>query len=232
MTEESPWLEEIPKVRVIFEEVIRRDKWKDLDAKIKSKEIGISTAFVDLEAECYSRYLQYEAEVKKKWKDSGLDVIEKSLRQSRAPRGGESSELILHHLLRLSGVPADKGARYPKGREGERLDIVIPSKQTMYANPARTAVISVKRKVRERWREVVGEAYLLREIHQYKGKVLFVTIEADLSVYAMKSMQKLNVMLYTSEKHAAQFGQYGVRPVSTLVQDLADLMAKGELEKS
>ncbi len=67
-------------------------------------------------------------------------------------------------------MPASKGVRYPKGREGEKLDIIIPSKETMYANPGKTAGISVKRKVRERWREVVGEAYLLREIHRTKAR--------------------------------------------------------------
>ncbi len=42
-------------------------------------------------------------------------------------------------------------------------------------------------------------------------------MEADLSVYAMKSLQRLNVILYTPEKHATEFSVYGVRPVSTLV---------------
>jgi hypothetical protein len=232
MSKESPWLDEIPKVKEIFEEVINRNKWRDLPERIKADKGAISSAFVELEKECYDRYLEYEAEVKKKWKHKGLDVLEKSLSQSRPPRGGKSSELILHHLLTLSGMPAGTGARFPKGKEGERLDIIIPSKETMYAKPDKTAVISVKRKVRERWREVVGEAYLLREIHQYKGRIFFVTMEADLSVYAMKSLQKLNVVLYTPEKHSTQFSMYGVRPVSKLVGDLVDLMRKGELEKS
>lgn len=219
-------------MREIFNEVLGRPKWKDLPERIKANKGIISTTFAELERECWGRYLEYEDKVKEKWRQKGLDVLEKSLSQSRPPRGGESSELILHHLLTLSGVPTSKRVRYPKGGEGELLDIIIPSKETMYANPDRTAVISVKRKVRERWREVVGEAYLLREIHRYRGRIFFVTMEADLSVYAMKSLQKLNVTLYTPDKHASQFSTYGVRPASSLFQDLDQLMNRGELARS
>jgi hypothetical protein len=224
-------LDEIPTVREIFDEVIGRSKWNDLPERIKADKGVISTSFAALERECWDRYLEYEAQVKEKWRHKGLDVLEKSLSQSRPARGGKSSELILHHLLSLSGVPVEQSARYPRGKEGELLDLVVPSKRALYSNPGQSAVISVKRKVRERWREVVGEAYLLREIHQYKGMILFVTMEADLSDYAMKSMQKLKVVLYTPEEHAAQFAKYGVRPASSLVQDLGNLMSKGGLAK-
>ncbi len=92
-SKKSPWLDEIPNVREIFEEVINRSKWKDLPERLKADKGTISNAFAELEKECWDRYLEYEVEVKEKWKHEGLDVLEKSLSQSRPPRGGESSEL-------------------------------------------------------------------------------------------------------------------------------------------
>jgi hypothetical protein len=233
MSKDSPWLDEIPSVKEIFNEVLSRPRWKGLATRIKADPRTIGTVFPQLEKEAWDRYNEYEAAVKEKWKSKkSLDILENSLRQGRQPRGGYSSELIFQHLLTLSGIHSSRWVKYPEAEEGEQLDMVIPSKATMYSDPAKTVTISIKRRVRERWREVVGEAYILREIHRYKGRIVFVTMEADLESYALQSLQKLDVSVYTPESHSSRYAEYGVRPVTSLVADLVALMEKGELARA
>lgn len=227
----SPWLKDIPKAEKILEQVLKKPEWKDLKKRIKSKQISVSTAFVRLESQCYKRYLGYERKVKKKWAHKGLDKVEASLRQSRAPRGGSTTEKILLRLLKYSDIPVEKGGRFPSKDQGERLDMVIPSKRQLLAHPRKTAVVSVKRRVRERWREVVGETYLLRKAHNFRGKILFVTMEADLSKYAMKSMKKLDVRLYTPPKHAKKNKHYGAHSAARLVTDINRWMNAEEVAR-
>ena len=226
-------MDEIPSVKEIFNEILSRTKWKDLATRVKADPRIIGTVFPQLEREAWDRYNEYEATVKEKWKSKkSLDVLENSLRQGRQPRGGYSSELIFQHLLTLSEIHSNRWVKYPEWEEGEQLDIVIPSKVIMYSDPAKTVVISIKRRVRERWREVVGEAYILREIHKYGGRIFFVTFEADLEAYAVQSLQKLNVSVYTPESHSSRYSAYGVRPVASIVADLVALMDTGELAKA
>jgi hypothetical protein len=225
----SPWLKDIPKAKEILDEILAKPEWKNLEKRIKSGQLSVSTAFVRLESQCYKRYLSYEKKVRKKWIHKNAGKVSDSLSQSRASRGGSTTERILALLLTYSGIPVEKGVRYPRRKSGESLDMAIPSKRQLRARPGKTVVISVKRRVRERWREVVGEAYLMRKVHNYKGKILFVTMEADLSAYAMRSMKKLGVRLYTPPKHAKKYKRYGVRSAAKLVGDLNRWMKKKEI---
>ena len=56
------------------------------------------------------------------------------------------------------------GIEYERNKKinEEQLDFVIPNVETLKKEPKNAIIISVKREVRERWREVVGEAYILR----------------------------------------------------------------------
>ena len=121
MTKDSPWLDEIPSVKEIFQErVLGRPRWKDLAERIKADPKAIGVIFPLLEKECWDRYNEYEAKVREKWKGKiGPDVLEESLRQGRQPRGGYSTERIFQHLLTLSGMPSSRWVMYPEGDEGE-----------------------------------------------------------------------------------------------------------------
>ena len=205
----SPWLDEIPKPREILDEVIKElNKRENFEDRVKKGEITPSQAALILERECYRKYRKYENKVRAKWRDKVRpEVLEKSLMQSRATRAGDTVEMIIEKLLHLMGIPCDRKVWYPK-RNGEQLDIVIPDKNTLLRTPEKAIIISVKREVRERWREVVGEAYILRGVHKVPDNIWFVTVTCDVSSYVISSMTKLSIRVYVPDDCYEEFKTY------------------------
>ena len=196
----SPWLKEIPKPEEILSEVLHElNEEMKFEEKVRSGEITPSKAALILEDRCHKKYREYEEGVKEKWKNRvKLDELEKSLMQSRAPRAGATVELIIEKLLELMKIPCQRKVWYPK-KNGEQLDIVVPDKDTLLRSPDKAIIISIKRKVRERWREVVGEAYILRQVHGIPDNIWFVTVTCDISNYVIESMTKLNIRVYVPD---------------------------------
>lgn len=79
-----------------------------------------------------------------------------SVSQSRKTRGGRDFELQFGGLLDLLGVP------YEKKKRAHRVDFMMPSNAAFLRNPTSASVVSAKRTLRERWREVVEELQALR----------------------------------------------------------------------
>ena len=229
-----PWLEEIPKPKEILEEILDKlNREEDFTNKVRTGKISTSEAVLRLEKECYRKYLEYEGKVKEKWKDKvEKDVLEKSLMQSRATRAGDTVELIIQKLLEILNIPCERKVWFPK-RNGEQLDIVIPDKLTLLENPQNAIIISIKREVRERWREVVGEAYILRDVFGVPDNIWFVAISCDVSNYAVRSMTKLCIRVYIPDKCFKDYEKYGARPLSQMFNDvIVFLKKKGIKQKS
>lgn len=79
-----------------------------------------------------------------------------SVSQSRMQRGGKDFELQIEGLLDLAGIP------YHKQETHNRTDLILPSLDIHTANRTISAVVSVKRTLRERWAEVAEELFNLR----------------------------------------------------------------------
>jgi hypothetical protein len=79
-----------------------------------------------------------------------------SIAQSRMTRGGRDFELQIEGLLTLAGVS------YHRQERQYRTDLILPNLETYQRNRTISAVVSVKRTLRERWREVAEELYSLR----------------------------------------------------------------------
>lgn len=79
-----------------------------------------------------------------------------SISQSRKTRGGRDFELQFGKLLDLMNVP------YQKIRRTYRVDFMIPSDTAFKENPTSAVIVSAKRTLRERWREVVEELHSMR----------------------------------------------------------------------
>ena len=79
-----------------------------------------------------------------------------SVSQSRKTRGGKDFELQIEGLLDLAGLP------YHRQETENRTDLILPDLETHRANRNISAVISVKRTLRERWAEVAEELFNLR----------------------------------------------------------------------
>ena len=83
--------------------------------------------------------------------------MEKSLSQSRSSRAGSSFETIVQELLSIIGIPSERVTRGDKRSGLNRIDLVIPDRETAVTSPDRAHFLSLKTSLRERWREVVEE---------------------------------------------------------------------------
>ena len=84
-----------------------------------------------------------------------LDSFFLSVAQSRKSRAGKAFELILEELLgRRLGYPLDGQVNV----EGATPDFVMPSREYFDRNPIDCLLLTAKRTLRERWRQVVTEA--------------------------------------------------------------------------
>ena len=79
-----------------------------------------------------------------------------SVSQSRMTRGGRDFELQIERLLTLAEVP------FHKQEIENRTDLILPDLTTHQRNRTLSAVVSVKRTLRERWAEVAEELFNLR----------------------------------------------------------------------
>lgn len=93
-----------------------------------------------------------------------------SISQSRKTRGGKDFELQVAYLLELMEIP------YEKKKRLHRVDFMIPSDEAFRQNPNRALILSAKRTLRERWREVVEELQTMRSPNVY-----LITADEDIS---------------------------------------------------
>lgn len=223
----SSWLSKIlPSIKQILNEVVEET---DIRKKLHSGKISVSEAFIRLEKLCHKKYREYERKARIYGRKIGKkpEEIEMSLFQSRATRGGGTVEIILSFLLEQLKIPHKRKVKL----NGEEVDILIPDKETLKTRPSDAIILSVKRKVRERWREVVGEAYILRRIHKIPDNIWFVCLDEEISPYVIKTMRKLNIRIYVPDKLFTTFKNYGVRKISKLVDDVIDIIGEQGLKK-
>ena len=109
-------------------------------AERKASSQGFRAGFTLLFNELYPRF-----------RDAFLSVS-----QSRKTRGGKDFELQIEGLLDLAGLP------YHRQETENRTDLILPDLQTHRANRNISAVVSIKRTLRERWAEVAEELFNLR----------------------------------------------------------------------
>ena len=79
-----------------------------------------------------------------------------SVSQSRMTRGGKDFELQIEGLLDLARIP------YHRQETEHRTDLILPNIETHNHNRNISAIVSVKRTLRERWAEVAEELFNLR----------------------------------------------------------------------
>ena len=84
-----------------------------------------------------------------------------SISQSRKTRGGSDFELAFGTLLGYAGIP------YQRVPRQTRTDFMLPSEDAFNQNSNVTLVLSAKRTLRERWREVAEELFDLRSPNVY-----------------------------------------------------------------
>ena len=79
-----------------------------------------------------------------------------SVSQSRMTRGGRDFELQIEELLSLAKIP------FHKQEIENRTDLILPNLAVHENNRNLSAIVSIKRTLRERWAEVAEELFNLR----------------------------------------------------------------------
>lgn len=100
-----------------------------------------------------------------------------SVSQSRKTRGGKDFELQFGSLLDFAAV------RYEKKARAYRVDFMMPSDAAFRANRTVAAIASLKRTLRERWREVVAELVELQS-----PNIFLVTADEDVGAGHVRSI--------------------------------------------
>lgn len=90
-----------------------------------------------------------------------LWTVMQSRSQSRKSRGGSDFELELQGMLDLCEIP------YTAQATKERTDLILPSQEFFKKDKTKAIVVSAKRTLRERWREVVEELQKARSPNVY-----------------------------------------------------------------
>ena len=112
-----------------------------------------------------------------------LDKFFLSLTQSRRVRAGTAFEVLIREFFRLLKYPFT-----PQPRIDGNPDFVLPSVEHYEADPLNVIIFTVKRSLRERWRQIVTEGA--------KGLGFYLaTIDPGVSAVDLKAMQKQKIFL-------------------------------------
>jgi len=193
----SPWLTDIPSTEDIIEEALKELSYSN---RFKLLQIPANEAVRELEKKCHEIYNRYEEQVRRKFREGKYGgecsnrEFETSLANSRRARAGATLEHIFKLMLRLREIPCEK----PSDLGEAEFDFVIPDMNTLKENPDNAVLISLKRKVRERWKLTVGDAYILRKIYGYKNNIWFVSL-FDPPSEAVKVFLKLGIRVYVPD---------------------------------
>lgn len=158
-----------------------------------------------IQKDAYRRYLQYE---RKGWRAAFifgpelrrcstpesvseliienffiLDRFFLSLTQSRRIRAGCASEVLIREFFRFLDYPFTSQPRI----DGNP-DFVLPSMEAYETDPLNTIIFTVKRSLRERWRQIVTEGA--------KGRGFFLgTIDRTVSAVDVRAMQRQKIFV-------------------------------------
>lgn len=123
----------------------------------------------------------------------------KSISQSRMTRAGGSFENHVKYLFELLKYPFDTQTLL-----NGKVDYVIPSETAFRKNRTACVVISIKRTLRERWKQVVGELASTNA-----GKIYMMTADNEISSSKVNEMKKHNMNLVIwDELKDSQFQKY------------------------
>ncbi len=114
-----------------------------------------------------------------------LDKFFLSITQSRRTRAGGSFEIHVRYLFNILDYPYDRQTDL-----NGTVDYVIPSKSAFKRRRSSCVVISIKRTLRERWRQVIGE---LKSTNA--GKIYMLTTDDDIGETKVQEMKSHNIIL-------------------------------------
>lgn len=148
-----------------------------------------------------------------------VQKLEKHLGNMRKARGGQTFELAVVSLLGMIGINCEK----PRGssqQELKRIDLVVPDVQTALVEPTRTVFLTLKRTLRERWKQEVPAAQGRR--------CWLLTLDTNLSADKADEIKQLGLeAVYCLSDVASKLQREGktwVRSLDNLPDDLRQVL--------
>jgi hypothetical protein len=178
----------------VLVESIQKDAYKHyLLAERKAWKRTFAAVFGPLHGKCTT-----PGEVADLISDSffALDKFFLSLTQSRRVRAGTAFEVLIREFFILLKYPFT-----PQPRIDGNPDFVLPSVEHYEADPLTVIIFTVKRSLRERWRQIVTEGA--------KGLGFYLaTIDRDVSAVDLKAMQKQKIFLVVPAAFKKEIPRY------------------------
>lgn len=120
--------------------------------------------------------------------------------QSRRSRAGREFESILELVLNAANVPVVLQGDVGEIGKKKAVDLVVPSTFHVRAEPTKTALISAKTTLRERWQEVIEEAQRIQ-----CSKMYLATLDSKISTKTLSMLQNSNIYIVTTANIKAAF---------------------------
>jgi len=133
-----------------------------------------------------------------------------STTQSRRARAGKTFEHIIETFMDIFEYPYEDQAEISKSQEnlGKKVDLIVPSMKAYNSNRSKSAVITMKTTLRERWQEVAEELSRTNIPHIY-----LLTIDGAITTNVVDTMKRYNitVVVYGPEKRKKFIKQENVQ---------------------
>lgn len=137
-----------------------------------------------------------------------LNEFFSSLAQSRKVRAGGSFENHVRYLFELLNYPFDK-----QQTVNGKPDFILPSKNIYGVNPAECILFTVKRTLRERWRQIIIEGvktpyYFLATIDERVSKAGLSEMSANRIYLVTPYSLKISKSAYQNAGNVLSFSQF------------------------
>jgi hypothetical protein len=126
-----------------------------------------------------------------------IDAFNLSVSQGRRSRAGKAFAVLMEALLERLGIPYTAEVI-----EAGRTDLMLPSGTYYKKRPMETIVLSLKRTLRERWRQVVTEG---RRVNKF----FLATIDEGISGEAIKAIGENAIWLVVPKRIRPLYAKVG-----------------------
>ncbi len=149
--------------------------------------------------------------------------LEKDLGNMRKARGELTFERAVEKLLSTIAIPCERPRGQEAQRKLERIDLVSPDVKTALNEPERSIFLTLKRTLRERWKQEVPAAQGRR--------CWLLTIDLEMSEAKADDIHLKSLEAFVPEKVAIQLrqrGKFWVRSLNELPKALREVLG-GEI---
>ncbi len=149
--------------------------------------------------------------------------LEKDLGNMRKARGGATFEQAVMRLLKMLDIPCEKPVSKNVSAKLKRIDLVVPDIQTALEKPERSVFLTLKRTLREQWKQEVPTAQGRR--------CWLLTIDTQIGIDKVDEIKDYGLELYALDEVAVNLQKKSktwVHSLNDLPNDLRKALEEAE----